>query len=228
MFDAFCMQPVHAVLIGTPHAPAPAPMQVKEENDLYLRQLESEGRAEEVYGKGVQLIVPTESFVLKTRVVGVHPPASAQPKQQQEARDQMLRRKAFVNVCTSDKVAKFSLRSGVGENGRKGTYVEMPLSLGPQKQGTDKKGEPCLVWDFVVHPETVEAARSNPNILRVLADTVCCVVWICGFHGLAGMEMCRQLAMCFVCNPGDHDSDIGRGTLLTSMRYLHRGFGAEA
>lgn len=45
-------------------------LQVKEETDLYLRQLEAEGRGEDVYGKGVMLVVPTEAFVIKTRVIG--------------------------------------------------------------------------------------------------------------------------------------------------------------
>lgn len=33
---------------------------------MYLRQLEAESRVEEVYGKGVQLIVPEAGFVVKT------------------------------------------------------------------------------------------------------------------------------------------------------------------
>ena len=42
------------------------PEQNRQETDLYLRQLEAESRVEEVYGKGVQLIVPSEGFVVKT------------------------------------------------------------------------------------------------------------------------------------------------------------------
>lgn len=85
--------------------------QNKEETEAYLRQLEAEGRGEDVYGKvsamskivvscntcaarlicytmpsqGVQLIVPTEAFVLKTK-------------------DTKKGTKVFINVCTSEKV----------------------------------------------------------------------------------------------------------------------------
>lgn len=41
--------------------------QNREETDLYLRQLEMENRVEEVYGKGVELIVPEAGFVVKTQ-----------------------------------------------------------------------------------------------------------------------------------------------------------------
>lgn len=60
--------------------------QAKAENDAYLRQIEHQGKVEEVYGKGAQLIIPMEAFVLKTR--------------EAKAGGQ----KVFINVCTSDKV----------------------------------------------------------------------------------------------------------------------------
>ncbi len=49
-----------------------------------MRQLEEEGRGQEVYGKGMQLVTPTAVFVAKT--------ANKQSGQ-----------KIFINVCTSDK-----------------------------------------------------------------------------------------------------------------------------
>lgn len=57
----------------------------REETEAYLRQLEAEGRAEEVYGKGVQLIMPVPAYVLKTR-------------------NKETGEKVFINVCTCDKV----------------------------------------------------------------------------------------------------------------------------
>jgi hypothetical protein len=59
--------------------------QAKAEQEAYLKQLEVEGRAEEVYGQGVQLIAPQPSIVLKARGVSGA-------------------LKVFINVCTSDKV----------------------------------------------------------------------------------------------------------------------------
>ncbi len=60
-------------------------MQTRAELDEYLRQAESEGRAEELYGKGVQLITPEAAFVIRFLEAG----SGA---------------KVFVNLCTSAKV----------------------------------------------------------------------------------------------------------------------------
>jgi dynein assembly factor 2 len=122
---------------------------VKAETDAYLRQLEMEGRIEEVYGKGAQLIMPEPSFVLKTynKADGT---------------------KVFINVCSSDKIDKASLKEATSADGRKGKHLDMPLCLGPKKEGKDKHGSPCLVWDFVVHPETLVMASSTPPIREAM------------------------------------------------------------
>ena len=122
---------------------------VKAETDAYLRQLEMEGRIEEVYGKGAQLIMPEPAFVLKTsnKPDGV---------------------KVFINVCSSDKIDKASLKEATSADGRKGKHLDMPLCLGPRKDGKDKNGEPCLVWDFVVHPETLAMAATTAAIREAM------------------------------------------------------------
>jgi hypothetical protein len=63
-----------------------AAVQAREENDAYIRQLELEGRVEEVYGKGVNMVTPAAEFVLKTV-------------------DVQSKAKVFINVCSSTKVA---------------------------------------------------------------------------------------------------------------------------
>lgn len=128
--------------------------QVKAETDLYLRQLEAEGRGEEVYGKGTLLVLPKEAYVIKTQVEGTG-------------------QKVFINVCTSDKVDKMSMEPVKGPGGQAGRNVQIPLTLSTQKTGKDKAGQPCLVWDFVVHPDTLEAAAARPAIRKLLAETVC-------------------------------------------------------
>lgn len=82
-------------LCATPLTPL-AWRQAKEETDQYLRQLERQGRAEEVYGKGVQLIVPEECFVIKAKQAGGRGAG-----------------KVFINVCTSDKVRRACMRTRV-------------------------------------------------------------------------------------------------------------------
>lgn len=69
------------------HQRLPALLQARAEQEKYLHQLEEEGRAQEVYGKGMQLIMPSPSFVAKT--------ANSRSGQ-----------KVFINVCTSDKVKR--------------------------------------------------------------------------------------------------------------------------
>lgn len=96
--------------------------------------------------------MPTAAFVLKTR-------------------DTASGQKVFINVCTSDKLEKLRTQAGAKDGG-KGTYVEMPLTLSHKKAGTDKEGKPAMVWDFVVHPDTLGAAASNPAIHKMLVDTV--------------------------------------------------------
>lgn len=125
----------------------------KEETDQYLRQLETQGRAEEVYGKGVQLIVPTEAFVLKAKQAGT---GGA---------------KVFINVCSSDKVAKVELRDATDASGKVGKHVDLPLTLGSRKEGKDKNGQPCSVYDFVVHPDSIKFAHTSPGAMKLLADT---------------------------------------------------------
>ena len=61
------MQPPRRLCEAAPDDPATLrPLQNRAETDAYLRQMETESRVEEVYGKGVLLIVPEEGFVVKT------------------------------------------------------------------------------------------------------------------------------------------------------------------
>jgi hypothetical protein len=78
--------PAAARRLVPPSPPSPTRLaQVREETELYLRQLESEGQVEQVYGKGVQLLTPKPEFAIKSK----------------NTRDGAA---AFVNFCSSDKV----------------------------------------------------------------------------------------------------------------------------
>lgn len=57
------------------------------------------------------------------------------------------------------------------ESGRTGDRFQIPLSMGPKKEGSDKEAKPCGVWDFVVHPEAVTMALSNGAVKNMLAET---------------------------------------------------------
>lgn len=93
-------------------------LQAKAETDAYLRQLEEEGRGEQVYGKGVQLIAPEPSFVLKTKLMSASSTSSSAaaataaaaggtggaPPGQPQGANLPVGMKVFINVCTCDKV----------------------------------------------------------------------------------------------------------------------------
>nr|B5BUZ8.1 RecName: Full=Protein kintoun; AltName: Full=Dynein assembly factor 2, axonemal homolog; AltName: Full=Paralyzed flagella protein 13 [Chlamydomonas reinhardtii]BAG69288.1 PF13 [Chlamydomonas reinhardtii] len=165
---------------------------VKAETDAYLRQIEQQGRAEDVYGAGTQLIVPDPAgAVIKTKVVS----SSASKKQQQEQEKQEkeqqqqaagagkpegpgkqgalpVGQKVFINICTCDKLERYSLTDAQDPaTGRLRPKLTIPLSLGPVRQGADKQGAPAAVYDFVVHPDSWTFAAGNAAGLATLADT---------------------------------------------------------
>lgn len=122
------------------------------ETEEYLRQLELEGKAEETYGKGAQLIVPQPEFVVKSKNL--------------ETAD-----KVYINVCSSDKVGRATEQRRARPDGSIGTHVSIPLVSGTGRKGSDGAGRTCCVWDFVVHPETIARAESSSPHMSLLVDT---------------------------------------------------------
>ncbi|PNH03030.1 Protein kintoun [Tetrabaena socialis] len=158
---------------------------VKAETDLYLRQIEAQGRAEEVYGKGVQLVTPVAGFVLKSKVMSATP---AQPQLAGAgagagvgvgpggvAKEEQLPvgQKVFINICTSEKVERYSLKDATDpKTGRNGKHLSVPMSTGPKRVGTDKQGQPASVYDIVLHPESVKFGESNRQAMNTVAEMV--------------------------------------------------------
>jgi len=68
-------------------------------------------------------------------------------------------------------IEKATCSEGVDANGLKGESWLIPLSLSVQRVGVDKKGAPCWVYDYVVHPETVAKAQEVPRFLDVVLDS---------------------------------------------------------
>ena len=86
------------------------------ETEAYLRQLEQEGKAEEVYGAGTLLMAPEPAFIIKTSKAGGD--------------------KFFINVCTSNKVdPASSTKIDGGEN------WSLPFSLSAIHMESDKSGK---------------------------------------------------------------------------------------
>ncbi|EFJ43676.1 hypothetical protein VOLCADRAFT_118968 [Volvox carteri f. nagariensis] len=150
---------------------------VKAETDQYLRELEEQGRAEDVYGKGVVLINPKPAMVLKSKVLGSKDAAgeagvTAPGGSGNSRRDTLTpSQKVFINICTSEKVDRYSLKQATDATGRSGQQLSIPITMGLMRLGTDKQGQPAAVYDIVVHPETVEFATRSSAVMSSLAET---------------------------------------------------------
>lgn len=85
---------------------------------------------------------PTPAFVVKTR-------------------DKQTGQKVFLNITFNENVEAPHTKSLVELEGEEG--VRVPLSVGPPIEDFDKKQEPCIVYDLVANPETVEECRKTPQ-----------------------------------------------------------------
>ncbi|GBG79087.1 hypothetical protein CBR_g28803 [Chara braunii] len=121
----------------------------REETEKYLKQLENEGRVREVYGEGVELIVPQAGFSIKTR-------------------NKETGQKVFINVCESEKVEK--AKAEPRQDGS-GTEWSIPYSLGHPTTEKDKGGKECEVHDFVVNPETLRLVSRSAKYKTFVIDT---------------------------------------------------------
>jgi dynein assembly factor 2 len=119
----------------------------KAESDLYLRQLERENKIEATYGKGVQLVIPTPGFVVKTRC-------------------KKTDRKAFVNICHSDKCDD---ATSVRVDG--GLQWSVPHTLGQPHEEKDKSGKTCEAYDFCVSEHTYGLTQSDERLRTMVIET---------------------------------------------------------
>ena len=154
----------------------------KAENDAYLRQIESENRAGQVYGDGLELVVPEVGFVVATAVgpdgpePGAEAPeaAAAPPRlgggQQAAPLPPPARgTPVYINVCTSDKVAAATSSQARGPGGASGQGWSIPFTLGGQQSVLVP--EKCRTIDFVCHPDTRKLTQRSKALLNLVAET---------------------------------------------------------
>lgn len=149
------------------------------ENDMYLRQVESEGRVEDVYGKGVELIMPKAGLCIKTC-------AKMKSKSQGAKKKATSKRTVYVNICHSEKVQDYELVPAQG-----GSNLSLPFSLGSSRDEYTLDNEPrlpapvppsnmpelpegaklqCTVHDLVVGTKTFEDAVRKPALKKALVE----------------------------------------------------------
>ncbi|QDZ19448.1 pre-RNA processing protein PIH1/Nop17 [Chloropicon primus] len=141
------------------------------ESEAYLRQIEDQNQTENVYGSDVQLIVPEENFVVKTR---------------REDDGESKGKKMFINVCSSEKIQKAESKKTT-RNGQEGNTWSIPFSLGQERETTDKSGNTAAVIDFVLHPQTCEKC-SFPPFKEMVAQTA-----IENIERTKGMKLCKTV-----------------------------------
>ena len=105
--------------------------------------------------EGGTTIQPTKGFVVKTR-------------------DMNTGGKVFVNMTQHEFVDPFSTRpvpkEEAEQHGTAETGLRIPLSLGTVREESDKKGEPCQVYDVIWNPNTVEKCKIEPQIRQAVIE----------------------------------------------------------
>ena len=153
----------------------------KAEQDAYLRQVESEGRAKEVYGEGVELVVPTAGFCVRTTVVvssagggsggaGGEKAGKAKGKATGKAKGKAKGTGGvlYLNVVQSDAI-KEAAQPQSGQN------WEVPYALnvlnvmpgGREGAGSEAQSQ-CV--DFAVHPGTLGHCSKSSKVRDFMVE----------------------------------------------------------
>ncbi|XP_013186644.2 protein kintoun [Amyelois transitella] len=107
-------------------------------------------KLEKERGYNVTFINPKGGYVIKTSVAGD--------------------RKAFINICSNEKVAKPSCEvQEVG--GKRGMNWQIPYSIIPPRDDYDRKRARCVIYDVVFHPDTLRMAEVNKRFRELVNKT---------------------------------------------------------
>ncbi|KAF7703973.1 protein kintoun [Silurus meridionalis] len=117
----------------------------KKKYEEEITQLEQER------GMEVKFIHPNAHHVLKTSVNG--------------------KEKCFINICSNNLISKPTCEARRNETGRAGQYWSLPYSLTPGRPHTDGKGNKCMIYDVVFHPDTLYMASKNARFMKLVNDT---------------------------------------------------------
>lgn len=104
-------------------------------------------------GIDVTFINPMAGFVLKTSVNGTQ--------------------KAFINIAKCDKIGVPSNVAATNSSGERGLTWSIPYTQSPPRRDMDKKGDMCIVYDVIFHPDTLHLAAKNDRFRRLVIDTAC-------------------------------------------------------
>jgi hypothetical protein len=91
--------------------------------------------------KGIE-ITPEPGFTLKTNVSSDN-------------------QKVFINICKHDAILEPSKKKKLNDEGEEIEGLNIPMSVGPARVDTDKKGVTCIVHDVIVNPLVIHEAEGD-------------------------------------------------------------------
>lgn len=106
---------------------------------------------EQEMGMEVKFIHPNAHHVLKTSVNG--------------------KEKCFINICSNNLISKPTCEARKAKNGQVGQCWLLPYSLTPGRPDRDSKGNNCMIYDIVFHPDTLYMADKNTKFMKLVNST---------------------------------------------------------
>lgn len=67
----------------------------------------------------------------------------------------------FINLCTHSEVAPPGLKKRLDEEGNEVEGMNIPLSVGPARMGTDKNDKPCIIYDIIVNAQVLDDVKED-------------------------------------------------------------------
>ncbi|KAM9465953.1 protein kintoun [Clarias gariepinus] len=117
----------------------------KKKYEEEITQLEQER------GMEVKFIHPSPHHVLKTSVNG--------------------KEKCFINICSNNLINKPTCEARANEQGQVGQCWSLPYSLTPGRPDRDSRGNKCMIYDVVFHPDTLYMAGKNTRFMKLVNRT---------------------------------------------------------
>ena len=78
-------------------------------------------------------MTPEPGFTLKTRTVSTGS-------------------KIFINVCSHEEIGVPAMKKKIGADGEPVEGLNVPMSIGANREGADKSGSSCTIYDVIVNP----------------------------------------------------------------------------
>ncbi|XP_056623364.1 protein kintoun isoform X2 [Triplophysa dalaica] len=79
--------------------------------------------------------------------------------------------KCFINVCCDPLIDKPSCEAARDRDGNAGHNWTLPHSLTPGRPDRDAKGNACVIYDAVFHPDALHMAEKNARFMKLIDST---------------------------------------------------------